>query len=70
VTALPPDPDPLAALVKKAFSDDILAKAALVIHRVARTMEAENPVRQREAMDLLLTFADGHPLPPEMEKLL
>lgn len=52
------------------FAAEIQLKAAMiVIHRVARTMEG-TPVKQREAMEQLMTFADGHPLPPELERLL
>ena len=57
--------------VEKAFTDEILAKACLiVIHRFVRTMDRNDPIKQRQAMDKLMKFADGHPLPPELEKQL
>jgi len=60
--------------VEKAFTDEIQLKAAmLVIHRVARTMVAENSaelLRQREAIDQLMKFADAHPLPSNLESQL
>jgi hypothetical protein len=62
--------------VEKAFTDEILAKACLlVIHRVVRSMTgrldtAAGVQAQREAIDKMMKFADGHPLPPELEKQL
>lgn len=63
--------------IARAFSDAILAKAALlVIHRVARSMQTEDfeqfvgYQRQQQALDQLLTFAKAHPLPPDMEERL
>lgn len=57
--------------VEKAFVTEIEAKSALiVIHRVVRSMDDPNPVTQRKAMDQLLKFAEGHPLPAGLERLL
>lgn len=57
--------------VEQAFVNEIEAKAALiVIHRVVRSMDDPNPVKQRDAMDKLMKFADAHPLPSELERLL
>lgn len=58
-------------LLDQALRDGVQAKAALlVIHRVARSLSDPNPVKQREALDQLLKFADAHPLDEEMEKHL
>lgn len=57
--------------VEKAFVDEIAAKSALiVIHRVVRAMDGIHPREQQEAMDKLMKFADAHPLPAELERLL
>lgn len=61
--------------VEKAFATEIEAKAALiVIHRVVRSMDSDGTLKdfqtQREAMDKLIKFAEAHPLPPNLERLL
>ncbi len=54
--------------VEKAFTDQIEAKAALiVVHRVVR---AETDDDKARAMDLLLQYARLHPLPKSLERLL
>lgn len=59
------------AFIEKAFTTEITAKAAmLVVHRVARSLSDPDPRKQRAALDQLLTFADAHPLTPDMEALL
>ena len=59
-------------IVEDAFNAEVQLKAAmLVIHRVSRTMEPDvSPAKQREAMDALMKFADAHPLPANLERLL
>lgn len=59
------------AFIRKAFTDEIKMKAAMiVVHRVARSMSDTDPRKQREALDKLLVFTDAHPLDAELEKLL
>jgi hypothetical protein len=62
--------------VRKAMVDSIAAASALlVVHRVARALEAQDATlealqKQQQALDNLLQYARLHPLPPEMEKHL
>ena len=68
------DPDRRAMaekIVLGSFAAEIQLKAAmLVIHRVRRSLDSPDPMKQRDAIDKLMTFADAHALPSDMEKLL
>jgi len=62
--------DPKAELSEE-FKTTILMKSAmLVVHRVRRSLDNPDPRKQRDAIEQLMVFADAHPLPPDMEKLL